>query len=153
MIELTSGFAGTVTTQAVSLWHGVGSGLLRLLAQGAVEAPPSAAAAAAGGAARGPGMGDFVGQLLMFGGIFVVFWLLVLRPQQKRAKEHKAFIDALQVGTRVVTNSGIFGKIEALDASTVQLEIAPRTVIKVLRSQVAGVEARATEAVQSAQAR
>ncbi len=134
---------------------GLGTGLMRLVAQADPASPiaSSAAAAASQGAAKGPGMMDMFGQMAIFGLIFLVFWLLVLRPQQKRQKEHKAFVDALQVGTRVVTSSGIFGRIEALDAGTVQLEVAPKTVIKVLRSQIAGIEGKAAEAVASLQTR
>jgi len=139
----------------MGLLNGLGGAMLQLVAQADPSAPAaaSAAAAAAGGAAKAPGMMDAFGQIAIFGVIFLVFWLLVLRPQQKRQKEHKAFVDSLKVGTRVVTASGIFGKIEALDENTVQLEIAPKTVIKVLRSQVAGVEGQAAEAVANLQAR
>ncbi|MCB9740056.1 MAG: preprotein translocase subunit YajC [Deltaproteobacteria bacterium] len=98
-------------------------------------------------------MGVLFEQLLIFGGIFLVFWFLVLRPQSKRQKEHTAFISTLKVGTRVVTASGIFGRIAAIDEKTVDLEVAPKTVIKVLRSQVAGLEGRAAEAVENATAR
>ncbi len=134
----------------------IAGGLLQL-AQADPGAPSSAAggaaAAAAEGAAKGPGAGGFLEQILIFGAIFLVFWLLILRPQQKKAKEHKSFVETLKVGTDVVTSSGIFGKITAIDDVAVKLEIAPKVVIKVLKSQVAGVEAQAAEAVASANAR
>jgi preprotein translocase subunit YajC len=131
----------------------VGGGLLQLIAQADPSAPGAAAAAAAQGASKAPGMGVMVEQLLIFGGIFLVFWFLVLRPQSKRQKEHQAFLSTLKVGTKVVTSSGIFGRIVELDDKVVQLEIAPKVTIKVLRSQVAGVEGKAAEAVESANAR
>ncbi len=140
----------------LGLLNGFGGAMLHLLAQAdpsTQAAVGAAAAAASGGAKQAPGMMDAFGQIAIFGVIFLVFWFLVLRPQQKRQKEHKAFVEALKVGTRVVTASGIYGKIEALDEQTVQLEIAPKTVIKILRSQVAGVEAQAAEAVASLQTR
>lgn len=140
----------------MGLLNGFGGAMLQLVAQADPSAPAAAgaaAAAAADGARKAPGMMDAFGQIAIFGVIFLVFWLLVLRPQQKRQKEHKTFVDSLKVGTRVVTASGIFGKIESLDENTVQLEIAPKTVIKVLRSQVAGVEGQAAEAVANLQAR
>ncbi|MBP47556.1 MAG: preprotein translocase subunit YajC, partial [Myxococcales bacterium] len=118
-----------------------------------VAAGQGAAAAAASGATQSPGAGVFVEQLFVFGAIFVVFWLLILRPQQKRAKEHKGFLESVKIGTKVVSNSGIFGKITAIDSTTVELEIAPKVVIKMLKSQVAGVEGEAAEAVASANAR
>ncbi len=90
-----------------------------------------------------------MGQVLMFGGIFVVFYFLVLRPQSQRAKLHKSFVDDLKVGTRVVTNSGFFGKINAIDGNEVKLEIADRVIIRVLKGQIAGLETNAAEAVAS----
>lgn len=90
-----------------------------------------------------------MGQVLMFGGIFVVFYFLVLRPQSKRAKQHQAFVEELKVGTRVVTNSGFFGKINAIDGNEVKLEIADRVIIRVLKGQIAGLETNAAEAVAS----
>jgi preprotein translocase subunit YajC len=137
-------------------WTGmtaVGGALLQLVAQADPAAPGAAAAVAADGTSKSPGMGVMFEQLLIFGGIFLVFWFLVLRPQSKRQKEHKGFLDTLKVGTRVVTSSGIFGRIAELDDKIVQLEIAPKITIKVLRSQVAGVEGKASEAVESANAR
>ena len=71
------------------------------------------------------------------------------RPQSKRAKTHKEFVDNLGVGSRVVTNSGIFGKINAIDGNEVKLEIADRVVIRVLKGQIAGLETNAAEAVAS----
>lgn len=112
-----------------------------------------AAAAAASGGAKSGGTGAFMEQMLIFGAIFLVFWLLILRPQQKKAKEHGTFLETLKVGTKVVTSSGIYGKITAIEDKAVKLEIAPKVVIKVLKSQVAGVEGEAVEAVANANAR
>ena len=113
----------------------------------------SAAAAAADGASKSAGSGAFIEQMMIFGAIFLVFWLLILRPQQKKAKEHTSFLETLKIGTKVVTSSGIYGKITAIEDKTVKLEIAPKVVIKVLKSQVAGVEAEAVTAVADANAR
>lgn len=123
-----------------------------LLAQADPVAPGSAPAAAAGEAAKGAaaaGSGDMITQMLPLALIVVVMWLFLIRPQQKRAKEHKTFVEALKVGSAVVTNSGIFGKIRAIDGNQVKLEIADKVVIRVLKSQVAGLEANADEAVDS----
>lgn len=139
--------------EAIGGMAGLGGALLRVVAQADPAAPGAAAAVAAEGAKKSPGMGVLFEQLLIFGGIFLVFWFLVLRPQSKRQKEHTAFVSTLKVGTRVVTASGIFGRIAGIDETTVELEVAPKTVIKVLRSQIAGLEGKAAEAVQSATAR
>ena len=109
-----------------------------------------AAGEAASGAAPAPQSGAFIEQLLIFGGIFVVFWLLVLRPQQKRAKEHKGFVESLKIGSRVVANSGMFGKVMAIDGREIKLEIANKVVVRQLKSQIAGLEADADDAVAKA---
>ena len=136
-------------------WLSTAAGSLLQLAQAdpVSSGGGAAAAAAATTAAKGPGGNVFVEQLFVFGAIFLVFWFLILRPQQKRAKEHKGFLESIKVGTKVVTNSGIFGKITAIDGNTVKIEIAPKVVIKLLKSQVAGVEGEAAEAVANANAR
>lgn len=76
--------------------------------------------------------------------MFVIMWFLILRPQQKRQKEHQKFLSQLKRGDEVLTSSGILGRIEGLTEKFVTLEIAPDVRIKVLRSQVAGSSAAAT---------
>jgi preprotein translocase subunit YajC len=68
--------------------------------------------------------------------IFVVFYFLIIRPQQKRAKEHKAMIDGLKLGDEVVTAGGILGKIRNLNDNFVHVEIADNTEVKVQRGQI-----------------
>lgn len=101
-----------------------------------------------GGGAPGGGSGGWI-QLVIFGGIFLMFYLLVLRPQQKRASTHKSFLDSLTIGQRVVTMTGLFGKITAIEGNEIKLEIADRVVVRMLKTQVAGLEANAAEAVAS----
>ena len=91
--------------------------------------------------------------IIMMLGIFAVFWFMIFRPQQKRAKEHKDFLSTLKIGSKVVTNAGVFGKIKSLKDNEVQLEIAPKVTIRMLRSQIAGLEGNAKEAVENVQAR
>ncbi len=131
----------------------LGGTLLRIAQTAPAASGKGGVAAAAGGEAKSGGTGAFVEQLLIFGAIFLVFWLLILRPQQKKAKEHTGFLETLKIGTKVVTSSGIYGTITALEDKAVKLEIAPKVVIKVLKSQVAGVEGDAVDAVASAGAR
>ena len=68
--------------------------------------------------------------------IFVVFYFLLIRPQQKRAKETKAMLDALQKGDEVVTAGGIVGRISKLDAQYATVEIAPSVEISVQRAAI-----------------
>ena len=97
---------------------------------------------AAGGAApAGPaaGIASFVPLIL----IFVVFYFLLIRPQQKKAKEHQQFLSNLRKGERVVTSGGIHGRITGLTDSTVTLEIADGVKIKVNRGSIMGSAADA----------
>ena len=68
--------------------------------------------------------------------MFVLLWFLMIRPQMKRQKEHKAMVDALQKGDEVVTAGGVVGRISKLADSYVTLEIAPGTEIVVQRGAV-----------------
>lgn len=134
----------------LELW----STTLRLAqADPAVKGAGEAAKVAAEGATKAASGGDGMMSIVMMVGIFAVFWFLIFRPQQKRAKEHKEFVNTLKVGSKVVTNSGVFGKITAMDNNEVKLEIAPKVTIRILRSQIAGLEGNAKEAVENNQAR
>ena len=68
--------------------------------------------------------------------MFVVLYFLMIRPQMKRAKEHKAMIDALQKGDEVVAAGGIIGRISKLSDNYVTLQIADNTEIRVQRPAV-----------------
>jgi preprotein translocase subunit YajC len=70
-------------------------------------------------------------------GIFVVFYFLLIRPQQKRAKETKLMLAALQKGDEVVTAGGLVGKISKLTDQYAAIEIAPNVEINVQRGAVA----------------
>ncbi len=74
--------------------------------------------------------------ILMLVIMFAIFYFLLIRPQQKRAKQHKQLLEALKVGDQVVTAGGIHGKIAALQESVVTIEIAAGVKIKVNRSSV-----------------
>ena len=89
---------------------------------------------AAGGAASGgaSGIASFVPLIL----IFVVFYFLLIRPQQRKAKAHQAFLGNLKKGERVVTNGGIHGRITGLTDTVVTLEIAEGIKIKVSRGSI-----------------
>jgi preprotein translocase subunit YajC len=74
---------------------------------------------------------------LFMGGILVVFWLFMIRPQAKKAKQQKSFIDNLQKGDKVVTIAGIHGTVNKVnDDNTLSLEINPGSYIKIERSSI-----------------
>ncbi len=95
------------------------------------EAAPAAAA---------PGIMEFVPLLL----IFVVFYFLLIRPQMKRAKEHKKMTEALAKNDEVVTSGGLLGKIARIDESFVTLEVAEGVEIKVQRSAITALMPKGT---------
>ena len=77
-------------------------------------------------------------QLLMMGAIILVFWLFMIRPQAKKAKVQKQFINDLQKGDKVVTIAGIHGVIHKVneDNATIQLEVNPGSYMKNERSAI-----------------
>mgnify|MGYP002619514710 CR=1 FL=1 len=76
-------------------------------------------------------------QLIFLLGMILVFWLFFIRPQAKKAKEQKKFIENLQKGDRVVTIAGIHGKIQQLNEDgTISLEVSPGNYIKVAKSAI-----------------
>ncbi|PXF56852.1 MAG: preprotein translocase subunit YajC [Deltaproteobacteria bacterium] len=70
--------------------------------------------------------------------IFAIFYFLLIRPQQKRAKDQRNFLDSLSRGEEVVTNGGLIGKITGLTDNVVTLEVADKVRVKVVRAQIAG---------------
>ncbi|WP_341648611.1 preprotein translocase subunit YajC [Thauera humireducens] len=99
----------------------------------------NAYAQAAGGDPSGGLMG-----LLPLILMFVVLWFLMIRPQMKRAKEHKAMIEALAKGDEVVTGGGIAGRVTEVGDSFVQVEVAANTVVAVQKQAVATVLPKGT---------
>ena len=92
----------------------------------------TAYAQAAGASPQG---GDTLMGMLPIILMFVILYFLMIRPQMKKAKEHKAMVDALQKGDEVVA-VGILGKIEKISDNYVSLEIAPNTTIQVQKQAV-----------------
>ncbi len=83
-----------------------------------------------------PGGGGMV-QLLLMGGIILVFWLFMIRPQAKKAKEQKKFVDNMQKGDKVVTIAGIHGTINKINEdNTIQLEVSPGSYLKIEKSTI-----------------
>jgi preprotein translocase subunit YajC len=81
-------------------------------------------------------------QFLPLIAIIVMFYFLLIRPQQKKAKDHQAMVQALKRGDTVVLSSGVIGKVAKVDDAELGVEIAPNVVIKVVRAMVSEVRAR-----------
>ena len=71
--------------------------------------------------------------------VFVVFYMLLIRPQQKKVKEHQALLGQLKKNDEVVTSGGIYGKVVALTDTVVTLEVAPNVRIRINRPQISEI--------------
>jgi len=72
--------------------------------------------------------------------IMVIFWVLLIRPQQKRMKEHAAIIKALKKGDKVITGGGIYGRITNVKDDVVMIEIADGVIIKAKQDTIGGLQ-------------
>ncbi len=70
--------------------------------------------------------------------LFVIFYFILIRPQQKRAKEHQSTLDTLQSGDTVITNGGIFGTIVKIDGQVVTLQCSDKVRIKITKKAISG---------------
>ena len=85
------------------------------------------------------GGGSLVSTLVMFGAIFLIFYFMIIRPQQKRAKEREKLLSNLEKGDKVVTSGGVHGVIAGLDEKTALLQISDNVKIKIERSAITTV--------------
>jgi preprotein translocase subunit YajC len=90
------------------------------------------------------GAGGGMESIFLIVAMFAVLYFLMIRPQMKRAKEHKAMVDGLQKGDEVVTAGGVLGRISKMGDAHVTLEIAPTVEIQVQRSAVQTVLPKGT---------
>jgi preprotein translocase subunit YajC len=115
MIFATKAFADTTTTQATT-------------------AVPSAAGAPAAAPQQ-----STMAMLLPFGLMFLVFYFLMIRPQQKKIKDHEALVSNLQKGAEVITSAGIIGRIHGIADKFITLEIDNNVKIKILKGRIESV--------------
>jgi preprotein translocase subunit YajC len=76
--------------------------------------------------------------------IFVVFYFMLIRPQSKKAKEHRAMVAALEAGTEIATAGGILGKVTEVGENFVTVEIASNVLVKVQRNTISQVLPKGT---------
>jgi preprotein translocase subunit YajC len=92
-------------------------------------------AQAGGGAAAPPTLVSFLPLAL----VFVVFYFLLIRPQQQKAKEHKVMLASLKKNDEIITSGGLYGRVLAMADDVVTVEIAPNVKVRVSRPQIATV--------------
>ncbi len=94
--------------------------------------------------AAGGSTGSAWMQMLPLVLIFVVFYFLLIRPQTKRAKEHREMVAKLSVGDEVVTNGGLLGRVTEVGESFIALEVADKVQVKVQKFQVSQLMPKGT---------
>jgi preprotein translocase subunit YajC len=100
-----------------------------------VSCVPPGAEQSTGGSSKGGGFGGF--QFIFLGLMILVFWMFFIRPQAKRAKNQKKFIEDLQRGDKIVTIAGIHGTINKVNEDgTLNIEISPGSYIKIEKSAI-----------------
>lgn len=90
-----------------------------------------------------PGAGDFIGMIVPLVAIMGVFYFLMIRPQQRKAKEHQDLISQISRGDTVVTHGGLIGKVfRVVDDKEILVEIGENVKVRVLRQGIADVRAK-----------
>lgn len=82
--------------------------------------------------------------LIMIGIFFVIMYFMIIRPQQKRVKDHKALLDGLKKGDEIVTNGGLLGKVTEMGENFVSIEVSENAEVQVQKQAVASVMPKGT---------
>ena len=106
----------------------------------------------AAGAPAGGGLEAMLLQIAPLVGLFVLFYFLLIRPQQKRMKQHQEMLSALKRNDVVVLASGVVGKIVRVEDAEVGVEIAQGVTVKVVKSMITSVRSRGETAANDAKA-
>ena len=120
--------------------------LASLISGESMFATPAFAQAAGGGALGGGGPMDMLVQFLPLVGLVVLFYFLMIRPQQRRMKAHQEMLGGLKRGDSVVLSSGVHGKIVRVEDADVGVEIATGVTVKVRKAMISEVLARGAPA-------
>ena len=99
----------------------------------------SPAYAQAAGATAPDAVTTFIVNMFPLVLIFAVFWFLIFRPQQQRAKAHRTKLEAVKKNDQVVTGGGLIGKIVRVDGDTVEVELGPNMRVKALKATLTDV--------------
>jgi preprotein translocase subunit YajC len=88
---------------------------------------------------QGNGGGSMISTLIMFGAIFAIFYFMIIRPQQKRAKEREKMLGAIQKGDKIITSAGMHGTVVGIEEKTYLIQVSDNVKIKFEKSAVASV--------------
>lgn len=107
-------------------------------------ASPAYAQAASDGAAGGTALGLI--SILPWIAILVIFYLLMIRPQQQRVKQHRAMVDGVKPRDTAVTSGGLIGKVTKVDENEVELEVAQGVRVRVVKSMLSDIRPHGAKA-------
>ena len=84
----------------------------------------------------GAGGGSMVSTFVMFGAIFLIFYFMIIRPQQKRAKEREKLLSSIEKGDKVITSGGVHGTVAGVEEKTILLQVTENVKLKIERSAI-----------------
>jgi preprotein translocase subunit YajC len=87
----------------------------------------------------GAGGGSMVSTFVMFGAIFLIFYFMIIRPQQKRAKEREKLLSSIEKGDKVITSGGVHGTVAGVEEKTILLQVTENVKLKVERSAISTI--------------
>jgi preprotein translocase subunit YajC len=98
----------------------------------------------------GAGGGSMVSTFVMFGAIFLIFYFMIIRPQQKRAKEREKLLASIEKGDKVITSGGVHGTVAGVEEKTVLLQVTENVKLKIERSAIATILNRDSKEIKQA---
>ena len=98
----------------------------------------------------GAGGGSMVSTFVMFGAIFLIFYFMIIRPQQKRAKEREELLSSIEKGDKVITSGGVHGTVAGVEEKTILLQVTENVKLKIERSAISTILNRDTKEVKQA---
>ena len=91
-----------------------------------------------------------VSTFVMFGAIFLIFYFMIIRPQQKRAKEREKLLSSIEKGDKVITSGGVHGTVAGVEEKTILLQVTENVKLKIERSAITTILNRDTKEVKQA---
>ena len=98
----------------------------------------------------GAGGGSMISTFVMFGAIFLIFYFMIIRPQQKRAKEREKLLSSIEKGDKVITSGGVHGTVAGVEEKTILLQVTENVKLKIERSAISTILNRDTKEVKQA---
>ena len=95
----------------------------------------------------GAGGGSMVSTFVMFGAIFLIFYFMIIRPQQKRAKEREKLLSSIEKGDKVITSGGVHGTVAGVEEKTILLQVTENVKLKIERSAITTIVNRDSKEV------